>query len=264
MHEHTYIYAHTHTCTLCSEFVAGMLKSNKHLYNVYICTCTSAQNTCSKVHESLTAKKMHIYIFIHTYAYAYIYRQTRMRIDDTAPHANTSLLRLTIYAQICIHIHIHMYIHAYVYVEIYTSIYVHTYMFVHIHTYTYIHTHIRHVHMHTRKPAWNDGVAATAPDLKSGSSTLLPVRCNPEGSHLPWPRPNCSFSRNDRGTTDKRRTTSTNRSSSHHHDSAPPRLNLLICTGAGPIHLIHGCSVRGHGDVPLLPFSDCDKIWKFI
>ena len=69
----------------------------------------------------------------HTYAHAYICTQTRMCIDDTAPHANASLLRPTIYAQICIHIHIHMYIHAYV--RIYTCIYIHMYMSVHIHTY---------------------------------------------------------------------------------------------------------------------------------
>ena len=43
-----------------------------------------------------------------------------------------------------------------------------------------------------------------------------------------------------RGTTDKRRTTTTNSSSSHHHDSAPFRPHPLICTGAEPIHPVHG------------------------
>jgi len=43
-----------------------------------------------------------------------------------------------------------------------------------------------------------------------------------------------------RGTTDKRRTTTTNSSSSHHHDSAPSRPDPLICTGAEPIHPVHG------------------------
>ena len=45
-----------------------------------------------------------------------------------------------------------------------------------------------------------------------------------------------------RGTTDKRRTITANssRESSHHHDSAPPRLQPLICTGAEPIHPVHG------------------------
>ena len=43
-----------------------------------------------------------------------------------------------------------------------------------------------------------------------------------------------------RGTTDKCRTTTTNSSSSHHHDSAPSRPHPLICTGAEPIHTVHG------------------------
>jgi len=43
-------------------------------------------------------------------------------------HAEEQLLRLTMYAQICLHIHIHMYIHAYVYICIYTCIYIHEYM----------------------------------------------------------------------------------------------------------------------------------------
>ena len=43
-----------------------------------------------------------------------------------------------------------------------------------------------------------------------------------------------------RGTTDKRRTTTTNSTSSHHHDSVPSRPHPLICTGAEPIHPVHG------------------------
>ena len=46
-------------------------------------------------------------MYTHTYAH-------KLRINDTAPHANASLLILTINAQICIHIKIHMYINAYV------------------------------------------------------------------------------------------------------------------------------------------------------
>jgi len=55
-------------------------------------------------------------------------------------HAEALILRPTIYAQICIHIHIHMYINAYIYIYIHTCIYIHIYMSAHIHTYT--HTHI--------------------------------------------------------------------------------------------------------------------------
>jgi len=70
-----HIYMHIHIRAHSAASVSQMctLKSNKHMYTVYICcTCTSAQNTGSKVHATLNAKKMHIYIYIHTYAYAYI------------------------------------------------------------------------------------------------------------------------------------------------------------------------------------------------
>jgi len=81
-------------------------------------------------------KKMKTYIYTHTHAHAYICTRTHTRIYDTAQHAETLILRLTTYAQICIHIHIHMYIHAYKYIYTGTCIYIHTCMSVHIHTYT--------------------------------------------------------------------------------------------------------------------------------
>jgi len=48
-------------------------------------------------------------------------------------------------------------------------------MFINTHTYTHIRTHIQHVHMHTRKHAWNDSAAATArgADADAGSSACL-------------------------------------------------------------------------------------------
>jgi len=104
---------------------------------------------------------MHIYIYIHTYANAYIC--TRIHTSMTpSKHAEEWLLRLIIYAQTCIHILIHMYILASVYPYIYACRYIHICMFTHTHTYTHIYTHIQHVHMHTRKLAWNDSAVATA------------------------------------------------------------------------------------------------------
>jgi len=44
------------------------------------------------------------------------------------PHAEALILRPTIYAQICIHIHIQMYINACIYMYIHTCIYIHIYM----------------------------------------------------------------------------------------------------------------------------------------
>ena len=68
-----------------------------------------------------------------------------------------------------------MYIHVYKYIYTYTCIYIHTCMSVHIHTCTHIRTHIQHVHIHTRKHAWNKSAAATArgADADARSSARL-------------------------------------------------------------------------------------------
>jgi len=86
-------------------------------------------------------------------------------------HAEEWLLKLKIYAQTYIHIHIY----ACVYPYIYTCRYIHICMFIHTHTYTHIRTHIQHVHIHTRKHAWNDSSAAIArgADADAGSSARL-------------------------------------------------------------------------------------------
>ena len=143
---------HTHICVQPAANISQMctLMSKQHLYNAYNCTCTGAQNTC-KVHATLTPKKctyIYAYTHMHTHTYPQEYTCTSM---TPFKHAEERLLRLTIYAQICIHIHIHMYIHAYVFIYIYACIYIHMYMSVHIHTCIYIHTHVQHVHMHARK-----------------------------------------------------------------------------------------------------------------
>ena len=59
---------HIHVCAHPAASVSQMctLMSNKHLDIVYTCTCTGAQNTCSKVHATLTAKKS---TYIHAYTH---------------------------------------------------------------------------------------------------------------------------------------------------------------------------------------------------
>ena len=76
---------HIHICAQPAANVSQMctLMSKEHLYNTYSCTCTGAQNTCSKVHPTLTTKKMHIFIYIHIYAYAYICTRIHMRVYGT-------------------------------------------------------------------------------------------------------------------------------------------------------------------------------------
>jgi len=78
---------------------------------------------------------------MHTNAHAHTWHR---------PHAEALILRPTIYAQICIHIHIHMCINAYIYLYIHTCIYIHIYMSAHIHTYTYIHTHTKCTYVRTQ------------------------------------------------------------------------------------------------------------------
>ena len=109
---------------------------------------------------------------MHTHTYAQEYTCASI---TPSKQAEEQLLRLTIYAQVCIHIHIHMYIHACIYAYIYLCRYIHICMFINTRTHTHIRTHIQHVHMHTRKHAWNDSAAATArgADADAGSSTRL-------------------------------------------------------------------------------------------
>jgi len=237
-----------------------------HAYN---CTCTGAQNTCSKVYVTLTTKQCtYVYTYTQTHTHTYLKENTCASVTPSK-HTEERLLRLTIYAQICIHIHIHIHIHAYVYIYIFTCIYIHIYMPVHIHTYTYIHTHVQHVHMHACKHIWNDSTAATAREARLDTKKLCPSPCplqsgggSPSVPSSPIARP--------RGTTDKHRTTTTNSSSSHHHYSAPSRLQPLICTGAEPIHPIHGppklraTDTTPRNEVTFLPFWRCFYAIVFI
>jgi len=214
------------------------LMTKEHLYDAYSCTCTGAQNTC-KVHATLNAKKCTcIYTYTHMHTHTYPQECTYASMTPSK-HADERLLRLTIYTQICIRIHMHMYIHAYVCMFKYTCIFTHIYMSVHIHTCTYIHTHVQHVHMHARKRVRKNGSAATVREVQRNAKNLSPSPCPLQsGGGLPFVVSSpidCP-----RGTTDKRRTTTTNSSSSHHHDSTPSRLHPLVCTGAEPIHPVHG------------------------
>jgi len=93
------------------------------------------------------------------------------------PHAEALILRLTIYAQICIHIHIHMCINAYIYIYIHTCTYIYIYMSAHIHTYTYIHTRIQNYIWTHAKHVWNDGAAATAREDQLDAKKLCPSPC---------------------------------------------------------------------------------------
>ena len=76
---------HIHICAQPAENVSQIctLMSKEHLYNAYNCTCTGAQNTCSKVHATLIAnlivclqKIAHIYIHTHVCIRIHIHKNT--------------------------------------------------------------------------------------------------------------------------------------------------------------------------------------------
>jgi len=119
------------------------LMSKEHLFNAYSCTCTGAQNTCSKVHATLNAKKLHIYIYVFTYAYAYISTRIHMRIYDTA---QTRWITATETQNLCTNMHTHTYTNVYTCMRIPIHIHMQLYTYMHFHTNTYIHTY---THTHT-------------------------------------------------------------------------------------------------------------------
>ena len=83
---HIHMYMHIHICAQPSANVPQICRSmsEEHLFDTYRCTCTGAQNTCSKVHATPIAKKMHINIYTYTYVHAYICTRIHMLIYDTA------------------------------------------------------------------------------------------------------------------------------------------------------------------------------------
>jgi len=129
--------------TTCSECVRRCHVDVKtHLCNVQTCPCISAQNTCSKVHVTLTAKKctyiytytnMHTHIYAHEHTCACMTLSTRWSTDTKTHNLCTNMHTHThthVYTRIHIHIHTHMHIYTYMHVRTHT----------HIHIYTHAHT----------------------------------------------------------------------------------------------------------------------------
>ena len=58
MHAYTQMYKYTQCAQPAASVFADVYVGVKtHLCSVHTCPCTSGQNTCSKVHATLTAKK---------------------------------------------------------------------------------------------------------------------------------------------------------------------------------------------------------------
>jgi len=112
-------------------------------------------------------------------------------------------------------------------------------MYIYMPAHIYIHTLMQNVHINARKARLKRRCGIDCAGGSSWPEEALPFSLSaaiwrgiPFVASTPVARP--------RGTTDKRRTTTINSSSLHHHDSAPSRPHPLICTGAEPIHPVHG------------------------
>ena len=147
---------HIHKCInihICAQPAASVLADvyigvKTHLCSVHTFPCTSVQNTCCMQHSL----QKHALIYIPTPICIRIHMYTNTHAHTLhSPHAETLILRLTIYAQICIHIRTHMCINAYIYIHIHTCTHIYIYMSAHIHTNTYIHTCKQNVHINARK-----------------------------------------------------------------------------------------------------------------
>jgi len=152
---HVHIYINLHICAQPAANVSQMctLISKEHLNNAYNCTCTGAQNTCSKVHATLTPKRMHTSVYIHTYAYAYISTRIHICIYDTV---QTRWRTATEAQNLCTNMHEHTYTHVYTCMRIPINIHMQIYTYMHVRTHTYI-----HIYTHTHRTC-NNGAAATA------------------------------------------------------------------------------------------------------
>jgi hypothetical protein len=165
---YTHIYMHIHICAQPAANVSQMCMSmsKEHLYNAYSCTCTGAQNTCSKLHTTPTTKKC-TYIYtsthMHTHAYAQEYTWASMTLLE---HAKEWLLRLKIYAQTCIHIVIYMHVYTHTYTQ--ADIYIYACSYTHIHTHIYAHIYNMYICTHASAAATARGANADA-----GSSVCL-------------------------------------------------------------------------------------------
>jgi len=76
MHIHIYMRIYIRAQPAANVLQMCMLMSKAHPYNTYNCACTGVQNTCSKVHETITAKKAHIYIHSHICIRIHMHKNT--------------------------------------------------------------------------------------------------------------------------------------------------------------------------------------------
>ena len=136
-------------CTTCSECVTDVYVGVKtHLCNVHTLPCTSAQNTCSKVHVTLTAGRAHtrpcIYactcMQMHMGAYARPrHRLTRRGAATRTPHLAYVCTCMRMHTRA--HVRVHGRTRICMYTHICTSAHMYAYTSTHTRMWMYICTH---------------------------------------------------------------------------------------------------------------------------
>jgi len=120
-HAYTHIYTYTHMCTTCSECVTDVYVGVKtHLCNVHTSPCTSVQNTCSKVHTTPTAGRVHTRPCIYAYTCMHVHMgaYARPRHHPTRQGVSTSPSTHTCaHACACIRVRMYAYTGAHIYVK---------------------------------------------------------------------------------------------------------------------------------------------------
>jgi len=199
----------------------------------YTCLCTSVQNTCSKVHATLTAKKCtYIYTHTHMHTHTYVHGHTCTCITPST-HWSTDTETHNLCTSMHTHTHTHVYKRTHIHIHTHMHIYVYIHVRTHTHIHIYTHTHTKCTYERTQSTSkWRRGSdCAGSPTWRQEALPFSLSAAIQRG--IPF------VASSPRGTTDKRRNPTTNSSSSHHHDSAPSRPHPLICTGAELIRSVH-------------------------
>jgi len=142
------------------EIVAGCAVGH-HFFDIFLCLesfefalnvefsglaaypCTSAHNTCFKVHATLTAKQCtFIYTYTHMHMHTYAHEHT---CACMTPSTHWSIDTET--HNLCTNMHTHTHTHVYKYIHIHIHTHMHTYTYIHVRTYAHIHIY---THTHTK------------------------------------------------------------------------------------------------------------------
>ena len=148
-------------CTTCSECVTDVYVGVKtHLCNLHTLPCTSAQNTCSKVHVTLTAGCAHTRpSYTRTHACTCTWVRTRAQYTTRHAEAPPPGTPICAYAW---HMHAHAHACACTRIRAHAHMHIHAHMHVCAYVYIHVHTHAHvDVRMHARKHAWNDSATTT-------------------------------------------------------------------------------------------------------